>query len=199
MIARYPSAIGIGAIATLSLLLLMQALIVIQPGAFSEPRPRAKIDIVRVKKSEELRTLDFDRPDESIKRSDSLPQRLADESSDGWAIATRFPPPPAPQASHTFTTMRMSDSPLVAVVRVQPVYPASAEARGLEGWVLVQFDVMPDGRVANAFVVESSRRVFEKAALNAASGFRFKPSVVNGEPVATRGIRNLFRFDMPDT
>ncbi len=198
MIARYSSAIGIGAIATLSLLLLMQALIVIQPGALSEPRPRAKVDIVRVKKSEELRTRDFHRPDESIKKTETLPPRLVDDFSEGWAIAAKMPQPPAPAGSRTLTTIRVPDGPPVAIVRVQPMYPASAEARGLEGWVLVQFDVMPDGRVNNAFVVESSKRVFEKAALNAAFRFRFKPRVVNGEPVVTRGIQNLFRFEMPD-
>lgn len=199
MIRRYSSAAGCGAIATLSLLLLMQTLIVIQPGALSESRPRAKIDIVRVKKSEDLRTRDIQRPHASLKRAEPLPPRLLDESGDGWAIATKMPPPPAPLGLHAMTAIRMSDGPLVAIVRVQPVYPTSAEARGLEGWVLVQFNVLPDGRVADAHVVESSSRVFEKAALNAAFRFRFKPQIVNGEPVLTRGIQNLFRFEMPDT
>lgn len=199
MIGRYSSAAGVGAVATLSLLLLMQTLIVMQPGAFSETRPRAKIDIVRVKKSEELRTRDIQRPDPSLKKAEPLPQRLVDESGDGWAIATKMPPPPTPQGSHAVTAIRMSDGPLVAIVRVQPVYPTSAEVRGLEGWVLVQFNVLPDGRVADAHVVESSSRVFEKAALSAASRFRFKPQIVNGEAVLVRGIQNLFRFEMPET
>jgi protein TonB len=198
MIARYTSAAGLGAIAALSLLLLMQALILVQPGASGEPRQRAKVDIVRVKKSEELRTRDFYRPDESIKKAETLPPRVADDSADGWAVAVKMPPPPAPSGSHRLTAISMSDGPLVAIVRVQPVYPTSAEVRGLEGWVVVQFDVLPDGGVADAFVVESSNRVFEKAALSAALRFRFKPQVVKGEPVATRGIQNLFRFEMPD-
>ena len=54
-----------------------------------------------------------------------------------------------------------------------------------------------DGRVADAFVVESSSRVFEKAALGAAYRFRYKPRVIDGTAVATRGIQNLFRFEMP--
>lgn len=199
MIARYTSAAGVGALATLSLLLLMNALVLVQPGAFSKPRPKAEVKIVRVRKSEELRTRDLYRPDESIKKVESLPPRLKSEPRDGLAIATTVPPPPAPSGSHSLTAIGMSDGPLVVIVRVQPVYPASAEVRGLEGWVLVQFDVLADGRVADAFVVESSNRVFDKAAISAASRFRFKPQVVNGEPVVTRGVRNLFRFEMPDT
>lgn len=199
MIARYTSAVGFGTITTLALLLLMQTLIVLQPGAYTEPRTRAKLGIVRVKKSEELRTRDILRPDELLKKTEPAPPRPAHDSGDGWAITTAPPSPPAPQGARSLTVLRMSDGPLVAIVRVRPVYPASAEARGLEGWVLVEFDVLADGRVANAYVVESSSRVFEKAALNAAQRFRYKPRVVDGEPVATAGIQNLFRFEMPDS
>lgn len=199
MIARISSAIGLGAIATLALLLLMQALILLQPGAASEPRQRSWVDLVRVKKDEELRTRDIPRPDESLKKTEPEPPRQVAQISDEWAVRSAVPPPPAPTGTQSTTALRMTDGPLVAIVRVQPVYPAVAAARGLEGWVLVQFDVLPDGRVANAFVVESSSRQFEKAAVSAAFRFRFKPRVVNGEPVATTGIQNLFRFEMPDS
>jgi TonB family protein len=34
-------------------------------------------------------------------------------------------------------------------VRVQPSYPAPAQARGIEGWVDVRFDVTTNGLVVN--------------------------------------------------
>lgn len=199
MMTRYSSAIGMGAIATFGLLFLMQALIVLQPGAYSEPRPRSKIQIVRVKKDEDVRTREMPRPDEALKTAEPLPPRPLTDYGDDLSISRASPPPPAPAGSRAVTALRMTDGPLVAIVRVQPAYPAVAEARGLEGWVLVQFDVLPDGRVANAFVVDSSSHLFEKAALNATYRFRYKPRVVDGEPAATTGIQNLFRFEMPDT
>jgi protein TonB len=199
MNARYTSATGIAGLATLSLLFLMQALIAMQPGAASQPRPRASLDSVRVKQPEELRTDELPRPDASLKEAAPAPPRPALDNSDRLPIHAVTPLPPAPDASKAVTALRMTDGPLVAIVRVQPVYPAVAEARGLEGWVLVQFDVLADGHVANAFVVESSNRQFEKAALGAAYRFRFKPRVVDAVPVATTGIQNLFRFEIPDS
>lgn len=96
------------------------------------------------------------------------------------------------------TVFRINDGPLVAIVRVQPAYPAAAETRGLEGWVLVEFDVRADGGVANAFVVESSSQIFEKASLDAVYRFRFKPRVVDGVPQLTAGLQNLFRFEFSE-
>jgi protein TonB len=198
MITRFSSAIGLGAIATFVLLFLMQTLIVLQPGAYSEPRPRSTLKFVRVRKSEAVRTREIPRPDESLKKAEPLPPRPAAEYGDDLAVVGAIAPPPPPSGSRSVTALRMTDGPLVAIVRVQPVYPAVAESRGLEGWALVQFDVLPDGRVANAYIVDSSSHLFEKAALSAAYRFRFKPRVVDGEPVTTTGIQNLFRFEMPD-
>ena len=90
----------------------------------------------------------------------------------------------------------MNDGPLVTVVRVLPVYPAKPLSRGLEGWVLVEFDVGPNGLVANAFVVESSNGAFEQSALNAIRKFRFKARVVDGVPQRSTGLQNLFRFEL---
>lgn len=197
MLTRYSSATGLGAITTFGLLSLMHALIALQPGAASEPRLRFGIDFVRVRAPEEVRTNEISRPDESLKKVETVPARVASELSGDLAIGMPASPPPVPEDSQSTTTLRMTDGPLVAIVRVQPVYPAVAEVRGLEGWVLVQFDVLADGRVAHAFVVESSSRIFEKAALGAAYKFRYKPRITDGTPVATKGIQNLFRFEMP--
>jgi protein TonB len=196
LMKRYSKAAGAGIAVTLSLLFLMQALVAIQPGASVEPRMRSFVDFVRVKQVEEILSPVIQPPDELLKKVEPVPPRIANDNAGELPIGIEPPPPPLPEGSRSLTGIRMTDGPLVAIVRVQPVYPAVAEARGIEGWVLVQFDVLADGRVANAFVVESSSRVFEKAALGAAYRFRFKPRVVDGEALATTGIQNLFRFEM---
>jgi protein TonB len=91
-----------------------------------------------------------------------------------------------------------NDGPLVALVRVVPVYPARAISQGLEGTVVVQFDVGSNGQVANVVVVESSNRLFEKAAIQAAERFKFKPRVIDGVALETHGIQNMFRFTLDD-
>ena len=54
------------------------------------------------------------------------------------------------------------------------------------------------GSVTAVRVVESSDRVFERAALDAAKRFRYKPRVVDGVPQPVSGVRYLFRFEMSD-
>ena len=195
MIARYTSAVVTGSVATFCLFFVMQALIAMQPGAASQVRDRWELNPVRVKEREETRTLEFEPIDKTLKEPPPITPRQTSDHGDETVISLPPPAPPAPGNRVDGTVYRINDGPLVAIVRVQPVYPAAAEVRGLEGWVLVEFDVRPDGGVANAFVVDSSNRMFEKAALNAAYRFRFRPRVVDGVPQLTSGLQNLFRFE----
>ena len=103
---------------------------------------------------------------------------------------------PPPVGTFNYTGLTIQDGPIVVLARVSPTYPARAQQAGLEGWVLVQFDVLADGTVGNIKVVESSNRIFEGAARKAASRFRFKPRVVGGVAQVTPGVQNIFRFRM---
>ena len=60
----------------------------------------------------------------------------------------------------------------------------------------MQFDVNPDGTVTNVTVVESSSKIFERAAIKAAQKFRFKARVVDGVPQPSYGLQNRFVFKM---
>ena len=40
--------------------------------------------------------------------------------------------------------------------------------------------------------------VFDQAALDAVGKFRYKPKVVDGEPVEITGVRNRFTFEISD-
>lgn len=64
------------------------------------------------------------------------------------------------------------------------IYPAAAKAEGVEGRVVVRYDVTATGTVANAVVVESEPAgVFDAAALDAVRSWRFRPMVDRGEVV----------------
>ena len=55
-------------------------------------------------------------------------------------------------------------------------YPPQAREAGVEGYVVVRYDVDAEGRVINARVVEATPRgVFEEAALAAVTRWRFRP------------------------
>ena len=77
------------------------------------------------------------------------------------------------------------------------VYPAAARGKGVEGRVVVQYDVTAAGTVANAAVVESEPPgVFDAAALDAVRTWRFRPMVDRGEvvPAVARISELVFRL-----
>jgi len=73
-----------------------------------------------------------------------------------------------------------------AVLRdwVQAEYPPAAKQARLEGEVLVQFVVEPDGHVTRARVKESTNAQFDEAAVSAVSRWVFGPALEAGKPVA---------------
>ncbi len=64
-----------------------------------------------------------------------------------------------------------------------PQYPSTAQAQGIEGHVLLQIQVLADGRVGEVKVLEARPAgVFEASALKAVRAWRYKPGIQNGAP-----------------
>ena len=77
------------------------------------------------------------------------------------------------------------------------VYPAAARADGIEGRVVVRYDITVAGTVANAVVVESEPpSVFDDAALKTVRSWHFRPMVDRGEvvPAPARISELVFRL-----
>jgi len=88
-----------------------------------------------------------------------------------------------------------SDGEYLPIVKVQPVYPRRALSRGIEGYVIVEFTVTKSGAVRDPVVVEAQpQNVFDRAAMKAALKFKYKPRVIDGEPVEVPGVRNKITF-----
>jgi len=108
--------------------------------------------------------------------------------------------------------MTVSNGEYLPLVKVQPIYPRAALERGLEGWVMVEFTVNDIGAVENAAVIEHCafiprddrqcdgypNPIFDKAALKAASKFKYKPRFIDGVAVATAGVKNMITFELED-
>ncbi|WP_116807828.1 TonB family protein [Steroidobacter cummioxidans] len=78
---------------------------------------------------------------------------------------------------------------LKRVREVPPVYPRDAQRAGTEGWVQVEFTIAPDGSTRDLHVRDSApKQVFDKAALDSVSKWRFEPIRKNGAPVAQRAV-----------
>jgi protein TonB len=83
------------------------------------------------------------------------------------------------------------------IVKTPPIYPWQARANRVEGYCLVEYTVTTSGAVRNPVVVEAEpRSYFEKASIEAALKFKYRPRVVNGEPIEVHGVRNLFQYKL---
>ena len=88
-----------------------------------------------------------------------------------------------------------SDGEYLPIVKVQPQYPRRALSRGIEGYVIVEFTVTTNGSVKDPVVVEAvPPNIFNRAAMKAALKFKYKPRVIDGEPVEVPGVRNKITF-----
>lgn len=83
--------------------------------------------------------------------------------------------------------------------RAAPEYPFEARRAGLEGEVLVEFEVALSGRISAARVLKATHRIFEEPALRAVMKWRFAPGTKDGQPVAFRMAVPLhFRLEMDE-
>ena len=79
-------------------------------------------------------------------------------------------------------------------------YPESAHLKKVEGYVRVQYDVMVDGTVSNARVVESvPQGIFDEVALNAVRTWKFHPAVVDGKAVESKGLVSRLDFKLGES
>ena len=79
------------------------------------------------------------------------------------------------------------------------VYPETALSAGIEGLVVVRYDVTVEGRVANAAVERAEPSgVFEVAALAAVRSWRFKPAAQGRQAVAARNQVSEVAFRLGD-
>jgi protein TonB len=88
-------------------------------------------------------------------------------------------------------------SDLSTLYVVQPIYPLSAAMKEIEGFVVVEFSVRENGTVQNPIVIDSEPPVlFDQAALNAVSRFKFKPREVGGDRLRVDNVKMKFAFNL---
>ena len=199
MFARYASAITTGTFVTFGLLFVMQLLITMQPGVRTEAPPRTPVDWIKLKIPPTPVTTRKEVVDKKkLTEADVPPARpRTTGGQEILLVGTADPTPPTPTDLTSIGGV-FTDGPLVAMVRVEPVYPTRALTYGIEGYVIVQFDISAKGQVLNVVIIESTDSVFDNAAIRAAERFKFKPRVVNGLALASYGIQNMFRFRLDD-
>ena len=199
MVKRYSVSLLVGAVVTVVLLFIMQAVISTDESGLNEAKGGKILDFVRLQEDEEL----------VVKQRKPKPPPPPDE-----------PPPNMPKPTFDATTSQgveigivqvdvnvdiqgtggfSSDGEYLPIVKVAPMYPRRAAARGIEGYVLLEFTVPKTGAVRDPKVLESKPPgIFDRAAMNASLKFKYKPKVVNGAPIEVSGVRNRITFELTD-
>jgi biopolymer transport protein ExbB len=198
---RYVASPMGGVVMTLLLLFAMEQTIVFGRAVLEEPIRRFEIDMLRVRRDTEVRI------------DESLPQRPSEASAEPEFRLERTPSEAAGMSGLAVAAPRadlnlkgglnvsdlggvpsLSDGDIQPLVSVEPIYPARAAARRLEGWVLVSLTVTPSGSVKDVQAVQSSHEIFEAAAVAAAEKFKFRPRIIDGVPVEVTGVLNRILF-----
>ena len=188
--------IVVGTVVTFALLWVMQYLIVTGVSAITDERTVRFVDFVRVQREERTQTREDrpERPPEPQAPPPMTPDRQLDNMDMGPGAGFGVS---APTVSHDMQiggTGFFSDGEYMPIVQVAPNYPRRAQQRGLEGYVTLEFTVTRQGTVRDPVVIESSNSVFDQAAIDAVLRFRYRPRVIDGEPVDVPGVRFRITF-----
>jgi periplasmic protein TonB len=94
-----------------------------------------------------------------------------------WSVPA---PPPSQPTVREFRTSRMLEGSLLH--RVQPIYPPLARTAHIQGEVVLFAVISKSGNIDNLRVL-SGHPMLAPAAVEAVSQWRYRPYVLNGEPI----------------
>jgi protein TonB len=104
------------------------------------------------------------------------------------------PPPPKVETPSPVMPRRVSGGVLQgqAIRRVQPLYPPIALSARIVGPVQIEVVIDENGNVISTVVVQG-HPLLQQAALDAARQWKFRPTLLNGEPIKVTGVL-IFNF-----
>ena len=196
MLERYTGSFLLAAAMTFGLFFAMQALVATGHNAIIDNPPMTDVN---------LRPVIEDTPVETIKPKPIHKQEVLKPPP-----TRHLPPAPTgptktalhgalpPVVKEKGPEIRVpDDGDVVPLVRVQPIYPQIALRNGIEGYVIMAFDITREGRVKNMTVVEAQPQgIFESAATKALSQFRYKQRMLDGQAVERQNARFQFTFSL---
>lgn len=200
-LTRLVIAILLAAFVTLALFFLMQSLIQSGGSALTDAPKGSVLDFVRVKKEEAVQKKDR-KPKKPPKPEqpppDMAPPQMDAPSPESAVSGMDFGADVAADLSlDGGLALESGDGEFLPIVRVAAVYPRRALQRGIEGYVDVEFTVSKLGSVTNPKVIQASPAgIFDQAALDATLKYKYKPRVVNGEPMEVSGVEVRVKFEL---
>lgn len=101
------------------------------------------------------------------------------------------------QSPDTANKNFVNGKPYLPFYRCTPLYPKVAADNKQEGWVFLEFDVDINGNTKNIRVIDSSPpKLFDTVASKCLRDYRYKPVLVDGKAVETKGLKLVISFEM---
>ncbi len=198
-LTRFAIAGVTGLVVTFALLWVMQILIATGKDALTNKRDFRFVDFVRIQRDEVV-NLDEDKPEkppEPEQQPPDMPQPQVDQLNTSDTVNISFTRTGI-ELDPTRGNFSIVDGDYLPIVKVAPIYPRRAQTRGLEGYCLLEFTVTRTGTVRDARAIECTSSLFERASVNAAGKFKYKPRVVDGQEIEVPGVQHIIRFEIEE-
>ena len=200
---RFPIALVIGFFINASVFSFLWALINVQIKSH-ELKALSKIEFTRLRRDTDVATIKRDKPKlEKPVQAPTTPQLAKATMS---RAGTDVVPPnllaaPSIDAMGSLGALQINvggmDQDVMPLVRINPDYPPRAQSRGVQGWVLLQFTITPQGTTKDVKVVDAEPKgMFDEAAIAAVSKWKYNPKVEEGSPVERRGVQVKLTFKL---
>lgn len=166
-----------------------------------ESRRSYMLDFVRVKRdesSERKERVPEKAPIEKAPPAPDIPQ-MDDSSSDIDAIPiSALAAGRGGDVDINAFNIGTGDGEFLPIVKVVPVYPYRSLNAQFEGSCAVIYTVSANGSTKDIRVLEERcpHKDFQKPSVKAASKFKYKPKVLNGEAVEVHNVVNTFIFKL---
>ena len=188
--------LGVGAVLALpvagGLFFIMQYLIATADANIDDKKSRKLADIHMPDRELKTQLDALERPDEPEEQPETEPPQLDIELN---VEVTELQPGKVNVSIGKFGSMAGGE--YLPIVKVAPIYPRRAQTRGVTGYCIVEYTVTRTGTTRDPRAVDCHPKgMFESASVKAALKFKYKPRVVDGEPVEVAGVQNQFTYEL---
>ena len=195
--------LALGLVVTLFLFWFMQFMIETADRSLDESGRGSMIDFVRVQRDETIQRRQLKPkkppPPEAPPQQPPTPKLdNLDPSAEKISISA-VPVTTDIEMTGGFS-LGVGEGDYLPIVKVAPIYPQRALTRGVEGFCVVEYTVTSLGATRDPFVVpdQCTSSLFHRASLQAALKFKYKPRIIDGEPVEVRGVQNKFTYEITE-
>ena len=205
---KYISGGVLAAIVGFGLFFIMVLLISLGDSGIKEDKSVKLVDIVMPDRDIDTLLQEVEKPDEPEEQPDDIAQPEVELQPLTGVDVTIAKPKANIQAGGSF----FKDGEYMPLFAVQPQYPRRAQERGTEGYAIISFTITEQGTAENPVVVEGKCgdvndpnvvmrdcSIFNNSSIRASAKLKYKPKIVDGNPVKVDNVLYRFRYEMEDS